>query len=185
MKKRKDETEELEVNLQTKNQEENANTEHAEFADSIEENGTESNEETEQAEMTADDTVNIEEILAQYSEPVEKKKRGRKSKAKIVEESEPLTIPGELIIHVSDNIAVGCIGFVDNMFSKNPIDPQLLALNDTQKLQLLPAANGVSKELSKHIKANPITSFFAMLGSMYFANYLIIRSLMQKAEKEK
>ncbi len=122
------------------------------------------------------DEIDVDALLNEY---VPKKKRGRKPKE---EEKSPLLIPGELLIHVTDNIAVGLIGYADTLFTKNPIDVQLLALREEQKQKLVPAANEAIRAMN--LQGNPIAVFFAMMGSMYISNYMIIRTLMKQSEKQ-
>lgn len=177
-KRKKDETE-METNAQTENANQNNNSENAgndagayEFGKTFEESKTQPAEPSE--------PLDVDALLNEYAPKKERKKRESKDKAPEVQ----ILIPGELLIHVSDNIMVGGIGWLDAFFSKEPINAQLLALREDQKKQLIPSANAAAVEIAKYISANPILLFVASLGATYVSNYLIIRALMMQAKRE-
>lgn len=177
MKRKNNETEnvEMEVNSETENTQKIDNPEYVRNDEQFEKTFEESQNESEPV------AIDVDAILSEYAP----KKRGRKSKTeKQIEPESPLLIPGELLIDATDNIMVGAISWIDTMLAKQPIDAQLLALRQDQKTQLIPAANGAAKEISKYINANPILVFGAMLGAMYVSNYLIIRALMRQTQND-
>lgn len=184
-KRKKDETE----NFENESAQPNAETENANAGD---DNANAGNDEGaydfsktfEKANQTRNETetpLDVDALLKEYAPKKERKER--KTKEKTAAQETQILIPGELLIHVSDNIMVGGIGWLDAFFSKEPIDAQLLALRADQKQQLIPSANAAAAEIAKYISANPILLFVASLGATYVSNYLIIRALMMQAKR--
>lgn len=123
--------------------------------------------------------VNIDEILSQFSD--KKEKRARKKK---VEPEQPPMIPGALLVEVTDSVGVSIASLLDGFLSKKPIDAQLLALRPDQKEKLVPLADACVIELQKMIQLNPIGAFFGTFAVMQLSNYLLLRMMLSRMEKQ-
>lgn len=128
----------------------------------------------------------LESIMKEYGAPVpdEKKKRGRKPRAS--KEPEParvqMIIPGRLFVTVCDNAAISAIGALDSWISKKPINTDLLKLTDQQIADLSPLAEEAIKAMK--LENDPISVYFGSLAAIYISNYLQLRAMMNKMNKE-
>jgi hypothetical protein len=123
--------------------------------------------------------VSVDEIMQQFSD--NKQKRGRKKKET---QPPPPMIPGALLVEVTDSVGVSIASLLDGFLSKKPIDAQLLSLREEQKEKLIPLADACVVELQKMIQLNPIGAFFGTFATMQLSNYLLLRMMFSRADKE-
>lgn len=123
----------------------------------------------------------VDDLLNQYAEKLpdfeipERKKR----KKKLIEPSTPdehsFVIPGRTFVVLSDMVVCSAFGFIDRMTNKNPIDIQLMRVQEQQIKDLEELGAAASKELFKGRSALEV--FALSLLAIQFTNYFTLRQL--------
>lgn len=129
----------------------------------------------------------VDKILKEYGAdvaPEKKTRRPRKPKDAAPETARvQMIIPGKLFVTVCDNTATSIVGALDSWLSKTPLDMELLKLRPEQVDQLAPLAEEAIKAMK--LENDPITVYFSSLAAIYISNYMTLRAMFNKMQKEK